>query len=52
MHNIYDDPAYSAQRERLMTLLRQVQQEYGDTDPDERERVLFRGDRRIIGRTK
>ena len=52
MHNIYDDPAYSAQRERLTTLLRQVQQEYGDTDPDERERVLFRGDRRIIGRTK
>ena len=52
MHNIYDDPAYSAQRERLTTLLRQMQQEYGDTDPDERERVLFRGDRRIIGRTK
>ena len=52
MHNIYDDPAYSAQRERLTTLLRQVQQEYGDTDPDERERVLFRGDRRFIGRSK
>lgn len=52
MHNIYDDPAYSAQKERLMTLLRQVQQEYGDTDPDERERVLFRGDRRLIGRSK
>lgn len=52
MNNIYDDPAYSAQRERLTTLLRQIQQEYGDTDPDERERVLFHGDRRFTGRSK
>ena len=52
MNNIYDDPAYSAQRERLTALLRQVQQEYGDTDPDERERVLFHGDRRFTGRSK
>ena len=52
MNNIYDDPAYSAQRERLTALLRQIQQEYGDTDPDERERVLFHGDRRFIGRSK
>ena len=52
MNNIYDDPAYSAQRERLTALLRKVQQEYGDTDPDERERVLFHGDRRFTGRSK
>ena len=52
MNNIYDNPSYAGVRDSLVTLLRQTQEEYGDTDPDERERILFRGDRRFIGRSK
>ena len=50
MHNIYDDPAYAAERLYLHELLDKTQQQYGDTDPDERERVLFHGDRRYMDR--
>ena len=52
MRNVYDDPAYVSTKEHLTALLRQTQEEYGDTDPDERERVLFKGDRRYQDRTR
>ena len=52
MRNVYDDPAYASTKEHLTALLRQTQEEYGDTDPDERERVLFKGDRRYQDRTR
>ena len=52
MHNVYNDPAYAAKREQMHTLLTQIQQEYQDTDPCEKEKVLFQGDRRFFDRRK
>jgi hypothetical protein len=52
MKNVYDDPAYAGKRAQMHHILEEVQQEYGDTDPCEKERVLFKGDRRTFDRTK
>ena len=52
MRNVHDDPEYAEKRAFMHTLLEQVQQEYGDTDPCEKEHVLFKGDRRQFDRTK
>jgi hypothetical protein len=52
MRNVHDDPEYAEKRAFMHTLLEQVQQEYGDTDPCEKEHVLFKGDRRKFDRTK
>jgi len=43
MHNVYDDPAYAEIRASLHEQLRRLQQEVGDTDPDERESEFFQG---------
>ena len=45
------DPEYAAKREELHALLVEVQNEYGDTDPCEKVRVLYKGDRRNFDRT-
>lgn len=50
MKNLYDDPAYAQVREELTVLLRATQEKYEDTDPDEKEKVLFQGDRRFLDR--
>ena len=50
MQNVYDMPEYAQVREELKSLLRKTQEQYGDTDPDEKEKVLFRGDRRFMER--
>ena len=50
MHNVYDSPDYADVCVSLHELLLETQRQYGDTDPDERERVLFHGDRRYTGR--
>ena len=52
MHNVYGDPAYREIQDRLTTQLRDVQTLYGDTDPEEQEKVLFKGDRRNFNRRK
>ena len=52
LNNLYDDPAYAARRADMHALLEKVQQEYGDTDPCEKEKVLFQGDRRMFDRRK
>lgn len=52
MHNLYDDPKYLEIRENLIKALRETQLKYGDTDPDEKQRVLFHGDARVFGRQK
>ena len=51
LNNIYDNPEYAAKREELHALLVEVQNEYGDTDPCEKVRVLYKGDRRNFDRT-
>lgn len=50
MNNIFGKPEYIEKQEELLLLLRQTQKEYKDTDPDEKEKVLFKGDRRYIDR--
>ena len=52
LNNLYDAPAYAARRTDMHALLEKVQQEYGDTDPCEKEKVLFQGDRRMFDRRK
>ena len=48
LNNVYGRPEYADRQAELMELLRQTQQQYGDTDPDEKVRELFKGDRRMI----
>ena len=50
MRNVYDDPAYAGKRAQMHRILEQVQQEYEDTDPCEKELILFKGDRRLFDR--
>ena len=52
MKNVYDDPAYAGKRAEMHSLLEKVQQEYQDTDPCEKVKVLFKGDRREFDRRK
>ncbi len=52
MKNIYNDPAYAEIRAELHTLLEETQKLYKDTDPQEKEKVLFKGDERYVGRQK
>ena len=42
MRNVYDDPTYADKRAQMHRILEQVQQEYEDTDPCEKEHALFR----------
>ena len=48
MTNVYGRPEYADKQAELIELLHQPQQQYGDTDPDEKVRELFKGDRRLI----
>ena len=52
MSNIFDSEEYASTRESLHTLLREVQKQYGDDDPDETVKVLFHGDSRYVERSK
>lgn len=52
MSNIFDSEEYASTRESLLNLLRDVQKQYGDDDPDETVKVLFHGDRRYVERSK
>lgn len=48
LNNVFGKPEYAAKQQELMALLRDVQQQYDDTDPDEKEKELFKGDRRFM----
>lgn len=50
MRNVYDAPEYATVRDSLMCILTEVQEQYADTDPCEKEKVLFKGDRRYMNR--
>ena len=43
LHNVYDDPAYASVREDMHRRLEALQQEVGDTDPDELQGEFFEG---------
>ena len=46
MNNVFGKPEYAKVQKELMELLQDTQKQYKDTDPDEKEKVLFKGDRR------
>jgi arylsulfatase A-like enzyme len=48
MTNVYGRPEYAGKQKELLALLKKVQKEYKDTDPDEKVKVLFKGDRRTM----
>lgn len=50
MHNVYDDSEYADVRRYMLSLIDSVQTVYGDVDPCEKEKVLFKGDRRYMDR--
>ena len=50
MRNVYDDPAYAQKREEMHAILDRTLELYGDTDPCEKERILYKGDRRFMNR--
>ena len=52
LKNVYQNPEYREEREALMTLLKKTQELYKDTDPDEKVKELFHGDRRFQKRQK
>lgn len=52
MTNVFDRQEYSSVRQELAEILRKTQEQYKDNDPDEMERVLFKGDERYTGRKK
>ena len=50
MNNIFGNPDYADKQQELMQLLKETQEQYKDTDPDEKVNVLFKGDRRYMKR--
>ena len=48
MNNVFGKPEYAKVQKELMELLQDTQKQYKDTDPDEKEKVLFKGDRRLM----
>ena len=48
LNNVYGNGAYAVQQTALMSLLKETQQIYQDTDPNEKVKELFKGDRRLM----
>lgn len=45
MNSVYGKPEYAARQAELVRLLRETRERYGDFDPQEKEKELFRSDR-------
>ena len=52
MNNVYENLSYGEVRKMMHDLLEKSQEEYADNDPEEKEKVLFKGDRRVMDRIK
>lgn len=48
--NVYDDESYAEVRADMEKTLSEIQKQYGDDDPQEKVKVLFKGDRRYMNR--
>lgn len=48
LNNVFGKAEYAAEQAHLTALLKETQQQYGDTDPEEKEKELFKGDRRLM----
>lgn len=48
LNNVYGKVEYAAEQAGLTTLLKETQEQYGDTDPEEQVHELFKGDRRLM----
>ena len=45
MNNVWGQAEYAQKQQELVQLLKETQKQYQDNDPDEKEKVLFKGDR-------
>ncbi len=50
LNNVYGNPAYADKQRELTDQLKDIQKQYKDYDPEERQKELFKGDRRFIKR--
>ena len=48
LNNLYGKPEYTLKQAELMLLLKEVQEQYEDNDPEEGIAELFKGDRRFM----
>ena len=48
MNNVFNKPEYAEKQKELMQLLEDTQKQYNDTDPEEKVKELFKGDRRMM----
>lgn len=48
LNNVFGKEEYASDQAELMTLLKDVLSEYKDTDPEEKVKELFKGDRRLM----
>ena len=48
MNNVWGQAEYAQKQQELVQLLKETQKQYQDNDPDEKEKVLFKGDRRFM----
>lgn len=48
LNNVFGKAEYAGKQAELMSLLKEVQKEYKDDDPDEKVNELFKGDRRFM----
>lgn len=48
LNNVFGKAEYAGKQAELMSLLKEVQKEYRDDDPDEKVNELFKGDRRFM----
>ena len=46
MNNVFGKPEYAEKQKELMQLLQETQKQYKDTDPDEKEKVTFKGEQK------
>ena len=48
LNNVFGKAEYAEQQASMLSLLKQLQKQYKDDDPDEKVKELFKGDRRFM----
>lgn len=52
LNNVFGKPEYADKQAELISLLKDVQEQYNDNDPDEKVKELFKGDRRFVNKNR
>lgn len=48
LNSVFGKPEYADKQAELISLLKKIQKQYKDDDPDEKVKELFKGDRRLM----